>query len=131
MDGHRTQAMLAEERRHEVGVPLRDAEGQRSAASALLELVEGVLCPRPSGHVTGELVLVEPGVAPGDVAVVDLVGNAEYLETAEQVARDPFHQVAAVDEILLAQARRRYARRRALRRGLEVEKDAAGRISRR
>ena len=50
-----------------------------------------------------ELLLVEAGVAPGDVPIVHLVRDAEVPEAAEEVLLDALHEVAAVDEVLLAQ----------------------------
>jgi hypothetical protein len=55
------------------------------------------------GDVSGELLVVEAGVAPGDVPVVHLVRDAEGPEAAEEVLIDALDEVAAVDEVLLAQ----------------------------
>jgi hypothetical protein len=103
VDGDGAEALLLEEGGHEVGVSCRDAEGQGAGAFVLLELVEGVPGAGLGGDVPGQLLLVEPGVAPGDVAVVHLVRDAEVVEAAEQVAADSFDQVAAEDKVLLAQ----------------------------
>jgi len=103
LDGHRAQTLLLEEVGHEVRVALRDAEGQGAGAAALLELVVGVSGSGLGRDVAGELLLVEAGVAPGDVPVVDLVRDAEVPEAAEEVLLDARDQVAAVDEVLLAQ----------------------------
>ena len=103
MDGHRAQALLLEEVGHEVRVALRDAEGQGAGAAALLQLLVGVSGSGLGRDVAGELLLVEAGVAPGDVPVVDLVRHAEVPEAAEEVLLDALDQVAAVDEVLLAQ----------------------------
>ena len=88
---------------HEVRVALGDAEGQGAGPAALVELLEGVSGPGLGGDVSGELLLVEAGVAPGDVPIVHLVRDAEVPEAAEEVLLDALHEVAAVDEVLLAQ----------------------------
>jgi len=62
-------------------------------------LLVGVSGAGLRGDVAGQLLLVEPGVPPGDVAVVDSVGHAEVAEAAEEVAADGFDEVAAVDEV--------------------------------
>jgi hypothetical protein len=80
-----------------------DAEGEGAGAAAGLELLVGVSGAVLGGDVAGELLLVEAGVAPGDVAVVHGVGHAEVAEAAEKVAADSFDEVAAVDEVLLAE----------------------------
>jgi hypothetical protein len=80
-----------------------DAEGQGAGPAALVELLEGVSGPGLGGDVSGELLLVEAGVAPGDVPVVHLVRDAEVPEAAEEVLLDALHEVAAVDEVLLAE----------------------------
>ena len=80
-----------------------DAEGQGAGPAALVELLEGVSGAGLGGDVSGELLLVEAGVAPGDVPVVHLVRDAEVPEAAEEVLLDALHEVAAVDEVLLAQ----------------------------
>ena len=70
----------------------------------------------------GQLLLVEAGVAPGDVAVVDLVRDAEVLEAAEEVLLDALDEVAAVDEVLLAEGEE-VAAVGALRGGGEAEQE--------
>jgi hypothetical protein len=81
-----------------------DAEGQRARAAALLELLVGVSGARLGRDVPGQLLFVEAGVAPGDVPVVHLVRDAEVAEAAEEVLLDAKGEVAAVDEILLAES---------------------------
>jgi hypothetical protein len=103
VDGHRPHALLPEEVGHEVGVPLGDAEGQRARAAALLELLVGVSGARLRRDVPVKLLLVEAGVAPGEVPVVHLVRDAEVAEAAEEVVLDGLDEVAAVDEVLLAE----------------------------
>lgn len=83
--------------------PLGDAEGQGSRAAALLELVVGVAGPGLGRHVAGELLFVEARVAPGDVPVVDLVRHSEVAEAAEKVLLHALDQVAAEDQVLLAE----------------------------
>ena len=122
VDGHGAQALLPEEVGHEVGVALRDAEGQGARAAALLELLEGVSGPGLRRDVAGELLLVEAGVAPGDVPVVHLVRDAEVAEAAEEVLLDALDEVAAVDEVLLAQGEE-VAAVGALRGGGEAEEE--------
>ena len=72
-------------------------------AAAPLELLEGVAGARLRGDVVRQLLFVEAGVAPGDVPIVHLVRDAEVPEAAEEVLLDALHEVAAVDEVLLAQ----------------------------
>ena len=55
--------------------------------------------------------------------VVDLVGDAEVLERAQQVAPNAVDEVATVDEVLLAE-RQEIAAVRALGRGGEAEEEA-------
>ena len=104
MDGHGAPAVLPQEVGHEVRVALGDAESQGAGPAALVELLEGVSGPGLGGDVSGELLLVEAGVAPGDVPVVHLVRHAEVAEAAEEVLLDALHEVAAVDEVLLAES---------------------------
>jgi hypothetical protein len=75
----------------------------RPGAAALLELFVGVSGPGLCRDVPGELLFVEAGVVPGDVPVVHLVRDAEVPEAAEEVLLDALDEVAAVDEVLLAQ----------------------------
>jgi hypothetical protein len=86
VDGHRPHALLLEKVGHEVRV----------------ELLAGVSGARLRRDVPGQLLLVEAGVAPGDVPIVHLVRDAEVPEAAEEVLLDALHEVAAVDEVLLA-----------------------------
>ena len=104
MDGHGAPAVLPQEVGHEVRVALGDAEGQGAAPAALVELLEGVSGPGLGGDVSGELLLVEAGVAPGDVPIIHLVRHAEVAEAAEEVLLDALDEVAAVDEVLLAES---------------------------
>jgi len=122
VDGHGAQALLPEEVGHEVGVSLRDAEGQGAGAAALLELFVGVSGSGLRRDVAGELLLVEAGVAPGDVPVVHLVRDAEVPEAAEEVLLHALDEVAAVDEVLLAQGEE-VAAVGALRGGGEAEEE--------
>ncbi len=101
---------------------LRDAEGQGAGAPALLQLLVGVSGSGLGGDVAGELLLVEAGVAPGDVPVVDLVWHAKVPEAAEEVLPDALDEVAAVDEVLLTQGEE-VAAVGALRRGGEGEQE--------
>ena len=103
VDGHGAPAVLPQEVGHEVRVALGDTEGQGAGPAALVELLEGVSGPGLGGDVSGELLLVEAGVAPGDRPVVHLVRDAEVPEAAEEVLLDALHEVAAVDEVLFAQ----------------------------
>lgn len=73
VDGDGAAAVIAQVRGHEVGMALRDAEGQDPAAAARVELLEGVRRSRVHGEPGGDRLLVEPRVAPGDVRVVHLV----------------------------------------------------------
>jgi hypothetical protein len=66
-----------------------DAEGQGADPAALVELLEGVSGAGLGGDVSGELLLVEAGVAPGDVPVVHLVRDAEVPEAAEEALLAP------------------------------------------
>jgi hypothetical protein len=81
-----------------------DAEGQGAGPAALVELLEGVSGPGLGGDVSGELLLVEAGVAPGDVPVVHLPPDAAVAQAAEEVLLDALDEVAAVDEVLLAES---------------------------
>ena len=115
-------AGVAEEVGHEVRVSLRYAEPESARAAQAVVLVQGILRSRLGGNRVGQLLLVEAGAAPGDVLVVDVVGNAVVVEGAQQSAADPLRHVAAVDEIVAAE-REQITAVRALRSGGKAEQE--------
>ena len=116
--------LSAEELGHEVSVQLRHAEGQgaRGGAAVFAQLLVGVAGAGLRRDVAGQLLFVEARVAPGDGAVVHLVGDAVVVEAAEQVAPDALDQVTAVGEVFLAE-REQIAAVGALRGGGEAEEE--------
>ena len=95
--------LVLEECRHEVRVPLRDAEAECALASFCSELFEGVLSPTLRGDSGRERLFVETCASPRDVRVVHVIWNAVVVKWREQALAHAFDQIATVDEILLAQ----------------------------
>ena len=123
VDRRGLHAGLDEEVAHEVGVALRDAEREGALPAALPPLVEHVLGPRPGRHRGRQRLFVEPGAAPRDVAVVDLVRHPIIMKGTQEPAGDALDQIAAVDEVLAAELEQ-VATIRALRGRRQAEQEA-------
>ena len=70
---------------HEVRVSLGAAEGEGPRSSVFAVLLEGVFGSLLGGDGVRERLLVEAGASPGDVLVVDVVGNADVAEGGEEL----------------------------------------------
>jgi hypothetical protein len=67
-------------------------------------LLQGVSSPGFGRDRRCQFVYIELGIAPGDVGVVDLVGDTEIVEGAEVTAAYSVWNVGLKDEIFLAEA---------------------------
>src|SRR5688572_14516867 len=103
MDGHRTKAFRLEEGRHEISMPCRDAEPERSRCGSFAELLKRVLGSSLSCHCGCQRLFVEACAAPGDVGVVDLIWHTEVPKRRKQFLANAVHQIASVHQILLAE----------------------------
>jgi hypothetical protein len=73
---------------YEVRVPLGAAEGEGPRSSVFSVLLEGVFGALLGGDGVRERLLVEAGASPGNVLVVDVVGNADVAEGGEKLLLD-------------------------------------------
>ena len=80
----------------------QQSEGSFSSEFAvLLESVRGAGVRGDGGF---EGLFLESGTPPGDVLVVDLVGDADVAEGYEALALDAFEKIASVDEGFAAES---------------------------
>ena len=101
--GHGAEASRREEGRHEIGVALRDAEAERSRGRLLSELLERILRSSLGRDRRRQRLLVESRAPPRNVRVVHIVWHAEVVKRREQLSANALDQIAAIDEILLAE----------------------------
>ena len=88
--------------RHEIGVALGAAKSEGSFSSVFAVLLESVGAGiRGDGGFEG--LFVESRAPPGDVLVVDLVGDADVVEGYEALALDAFEKIAPVDQVFAAE----------------------------
>src|SRR5437764_13234836 len=100
MDGDRSQSSVVEEPRHEVGVPLRDAETERALRSMFPELFERILAPSLCRDCGRQSFLVEMRAAPRDIAVVDVIRDAKVMKRRKEILSDAFCEITAKHEVL-------------------------------
>ncbi len=103
VDGCCADAALSKVVRHEIGVALGAAKSEGSFSSVFAVLLESVCGAGVRGDGGFEGLFVESGAPPGDVLVVDLVGDADVAEGYEALALDAFEKIAPVDEVFAAE----------------------------
>src|SRR5690606_28481098 len=81
-------ALFREAAPHEVGMTLRDAEGEGALATALAPLLQNILGSALSGDRLGQRFFVKARATPRYVCVIDVVGHAEVLIGAKQPLLD-------------------------------------------
>ena len=103
VDGCGADAALSKVVRHEIGVALGAAKREGSFSSVFAVLLESVCGAGVRGDGGFDGLFVESGAPPGDVLVVDLVGDADVAEGYEALALDAFEKIASVYEVFAAE----------------------------
>ena len=80
------------------------AKSEGSFSSVFAVLLESVCGAGVRGDGGFESFFVESGTPPGDVLVVDLVGDADVAEGYKALALDAFEKIAPVDEVFAAES---------------------------
>ena len=117
MDGDGAETGGAEMLSHEFRMAHRHAEPDRRPCGAFAELVQRIVGPGPGGHSRCQYLRIEPAAAPGDLLVIDIVGNAVIGEGGQQLPGNPVMQIAAIHQILPAEREQIRAVRPIRRRG--------------
>src|SRR5262249_6906798 len=103
MHCHGSKARSYEEVGHEIGMALRTAERNASLPTSFLELLKGISSARLGSDRGSQFIRVKLCIAPRNVAVVDLVGNAKVLKWTEVAGIYSKRDIGLEDQVLLAQ----------------------------
>src|SRR5438876_12339723 len=88
---------------HKIGVAHGAAKGERPVPAPFTPLLEGILSPRRRGHGPGQRLFVEPAASPRNVAIIDLIWNAEVVKRDQKITLDAFDEIASVHEVFATQ----------------------------
>ena len=94
---------LAKKVRHEIGVAPGYAEAQCALSTAFSPLFQGILRSSLGGNGGGQGFLIEPAAAPGNLRVVDVIGNPEVMERSQQMPGYALHEITVIGNRAVAE----------------------------
>ena len=101
MDSYGRYPFANKELRHEIGMPLRTAECDAALPPAPAVLLHGVSCPGFSRDCRSECGWIKLGAAPGDIGIVDVIGDAKVVKRTQLPAFDSVADACFKDEVFL------------------------------